>query len=187
MELIEVLMKEHRKIENVLDEFHVWVDRMIEENGDAREQLGRFVKFIVEFADGWHHGKEEDILFKTMVEHGFPSQFGPIGVMMQEHAQGREYVAQLQRFVQQNSPWDVSARQQVAKFALSYIDLLRNHIQKEDQILYPMAQARLPQAAMAFMQTRLEVFEGGPGRNEERNRVWKRHAHPSQRPYPARL
>lgn len=173
MDVIEVLMNEHRMIESVLDEVHVWVDAMLEEKRDDREQLGRFVKFIVEFADGWHHGKEEEILFKTMTEHGFPSQFGPIAVMLQEHTVGRELVGQLGRFVQQTTPWDDSARHQIARTALSYVDLLRNHIQKEDQVLYPMAKAKLPQPAMASMATRFEAFENGFGRTEERSRVWQ--------------
>ncbi|MGD0266766.1 MAG: hemerythrin domain-containing protein, partial [Candidatus Methylomirabilota bacterium] len=38
-----------------------------------------------------HHGKEENLLFKTMVDRGFPRQGGPIAVMLHEHETGRSF------------------------------------------------------------------------------------------------
>ena len=50
------------------------------------------MEFIATFADHNHHGKEEDILFPAMEKAGFPRDGGPVGVMLMEHTQGREYV-----------------------------------------------------------------------------------------------
>ncbi len=44
------------------------------------------------FADQCHHGKEEDLLFPAMEAAGIPRESGPIGVMLEEHNIGRQYV-----------------------------------------------------------------------------------------------
>ena len=45
--------------------------------GDDRAELSRFVRFIREFADVRHHGKEENFLFEAMMAGGFPRDGGP--------------------------------------------------------------------------------------------------------------
>jgi len=117
---IELLMEEHRLIERVLDAL------------DARTaEPARFVAFLGEFADGQHHGKEEEILFRAMIEAGVPQKAGPIAVMLHEHDLGRALMDELATA----TTWTPEGR----RAALNYSALLRQHIQKEDRILYPMA------------------------------------------------
>lgn len=104
------------------------------------------LSFFSEFADTHHHGKEEDILFPAMEEAGFPRDAGPVGVMLHEHDLGRQLL---------------SAMRDPARFAEAmpqYVALLGGHIQKENQILFVMAdravedQRRVDEAFEAFEQ-----------------------------------
>ncbi len=96
------------------------------------------VEFLRTFADRCHHGKEEDLLFKRMAERGFPVQGGPIAVMLHEHDLGRGYIHGIAEGAAKM--WtDGSAAAQIAENAQAYIALLRNHISKENNILFPMA------------------------------------------------
>jgi len=144
VEAIEILMSEHRTIEKVIDALLAFTDS-VRRGADDRPELARFVRFIKEFADGHHHAKEEGELFEAMVQAGFPRQAGPIGVMLHEHDLGRQHVAALSSLAEKASPWTGADREQLAAAARSYGDLLRAHIQKEDTILYPMAEQRLPE------------------------------------------
>ena len=144
MDAIETLMNEHRTIERAIDALVAFADEIRRKPTDDKEELARFVKFIREFADGHHHGKEEDILFAAMVEAGFPREGGPIAVMLMEHDQGRRHVRELAELAAQAEPWTVDDRQRLAEAAYGYGELLRQHIHKEDAILYPMAEQRLP-------------------------------------------
>lgn len=144
MDAIETLMGEHRIIERGVDALAAFADEARRRTTDDREELGRFVTFIREFADACHHGKEEDILFKAMVEAGFPSQGGPIAVMLAEHDEGRGLVKQLAELAAAPAPWSPEDRQRLADAARGYADLMRQHIYKEDTVLYPMAEAHLP-------------------------------------------
>ncbi|HEX9290217.1 MAG TPA: hemerythrin domain-containing protein, partial [Anaeromyxobacteraceae bacterium] len=113
MDAIETLMTEHRLIERACDALAAFADEVRRKSTDDKEELGRFVTFIREFADACHHGKEEDILFAAMVEAGFPRHGGPIAVMLMEHDQGRAHVRVLADLAAQAAPWSVEDRQRL--------------------------------------------------------------------------
>jgi hemerythrin-like domain-containing protein len=166
MDAIETLMNEHRAIERVLDGLVAFADDVRRRGATEKEELGRFVTFVREFADAGHHGKEEDILFAAMVEQGFPRDGGPIAVMLHEHDQGRALVAILRARAEQQEPWSDGDRQEIAEAARGYAFMLRAHIQKEDGILYPMAEQHLPPEAMQAVCEACERYESRAGAHE---------------------
>lgn len=172
MNPIEVLMNEHRLIESVLDSLEAYVDRLTPNASVEAADLGRFVQFIRAFADTCHHGKEEEILFATMVANGMPRESGPIAVMLHEHEEGRQLVMTLAEFAAHSVDpgWSDADRRRIRQTARSYAELLRQHIQKEDGILYPIAVSRLDPATMADINRRFDEFEAertGPGEHEK--------------------
>jgi hemerythrin-like domain-containing protein len=158
MGAIEILMTEHRAIERAIDALVAFSDEILR-GSDDKAELGRFVTFIREFADACHHGKEEGILFQSMVDAGFPKEGGPIAVMLMEHDMGRAHVQELARLAGQAGPWSAADREKIADEAVGYGNLLRAHIHKEDAILYPMAEQRLSPGAMARVDEACEAFE----------------------------
>jgi hemerythrin-like domain-containing protein len=172
VQAIEMLMKEHRLIERTLDAMQGWLKTLSSESGsDDKAELARFVSFIREFADAYHHGKEEDILFVAMVEHGFPRQEGPIAVMLHEHDLGRSLVSALDALAQQSTTWSQEDRGTLEQTVQEFSALLRRHIQKEDQVLYPMAAARLPEPVKEEMFRRFQVFEEQQTNSGEQERL----------------
>jgi hemerythrin-like domain-containing protein len=148
MDAIETLMNEHRTIERVLDALDAFADEVRRRGGTDKAELARFVTFFREYADALHHHKEEDVLFEAMIDHGFPREAGPVGVMLHEHVQGRALVGVLAEKSAGPGEWSDDDRQDLADAAHAFSDLLHAHIQKEDRILYPMAEQRLPPDAL---------------------------------------
>jgi hemerythrin-like domain-containing protein len=158
MDAIESLMQEHQLILrslDALDAFAVGLSR----GGEDKAELSRFVRFIREFADARHHGKEEDVLFAAMVAAGFPREGGPIAVMLMDHEAGRAHLGVMAAKAGQPSPWTSQDRASAISAARGYADLLRGHIRKEDHILYPMARQRLDEAAMRRVDQECAAFE----------------------------
>jgi hemerythrin-like domain-containing protein len=148
MNAIEMLMQEHRTIEQVLEALVGFADETVRSGRGDRQELARFVTFLREFADARHHAKEEDVLFRAMVQAGFPSEGGPIAVMLHEHGLGRAHVAALAELAGKGTPWSAVDLSRLGAAAHGYAALLRAHIQKEDGVLYPMALRHLPEAAL---------------------------------------
>jgi hemerythrin-like domain-containing protein len=154
MKATEILMAEHEVIQRVIAALETAAGKL--ENGQ-NVRPAFFVDaadFIKGFADGCHHVKEEQVLFKTMNEYGMPSQGGPIGMMLYEHEQGRKFTRGMREAAQNLAAGDVSARSEVVQNAHGYAALLRQHIQKENGILFPMADQVIPAGKHA------DVFEG---------------------------
>lgn len=159
MDAIETLMTEHRLIERVCDALEGFADAVARRAGEDKAELSRFVTFISRFADGWHHGKEEDILFAAMVERGFSREAGPVAVMLMEHDRGRAYVAALRQLAEKDEPWTDDDRRRLIEAARGYSGLLHNHIHKEDAILYPMAEQHLSPEVMQGVDSACAAYE----------------------------
>lgn len=139
MKPVEILMQEHRVIEVALSCLEAMVEKTEIEKRLEREPAEQIIDLIRNFADRCHHGKEEDRLFPAMVAKGMPSEGGPIGVMLMEHDMGREFVRQMANNIDAAANGDAASLQEFTQAAHGYINLLRAHIQKEDRILFPMA------------------------------------------------
>ncbi len=90
-------------------------------NPDHLEQL---LEFFRTFVDKCHHSKEEELLFPALEEVGVSKERGPIGVMLNEHQQGRDLVARMKRALSQYTNDDAGAAQKLKAFADAYIALL---------------------------------------------------------------
>ena len=88
----EILMQEHRVIEQVLDCLDAIANKT--ESGEQLDQHSatQAIDFFANFADRCHHGKEEDCLFPMLEQKGFSREQGPTGVMLHEHEVGRQHV-----------------------------------------------------------------------------------------------
>jgi hemerythrin-like domain-containing protein len=146
MQSTEILSSEHRVIERVIAALDAAAARL--EAGEA-VRPGFFLdatRFLRDFADGYHHGKEEGVLFEAMARNGMAMDDGPIAMMRYEHERARELTAGLGDAAQRLADGDSSAADAVTDYARAYGELLTQHIYKEDNILFPMAaHAILPQ------------------------------------------
>jgi len=101
--------------------------------------LEAVVFLIRHYADGFHHEKEEKILFPALEGKGFSPRQGPVAVMLSEHVQGRNYVKEMVKFIDLYKKNDLQALEQVFVNMTGYVNLLRSHISKENNILFRMA------------------------------------------------
>jgi hemerythrin-like domain-containing protein len=139
----KVLMDEHRVIERVLD----CLERMTRTAETAGrldgESARQAIAFFRGYADRCHHAKEEDLLFPMMETKGFPAETGPLAVMRDEHETGRACIRKMDEALDGATAGDAEALQAFARNARAYAAMLREHIQKEDHCLFPMADEAL--------------------------------------------
>jgi len=135
----DILKNEHRVIEQVLN--------CLEQVAQQGQSAGQFdagsaeqaIDFLRNFADRCHHGKEESHFFPAMEAHGFSRDCGPTAVMLHEHELGRREIADMSDALNAFKAGDATAPGRFAQHATAYINLLREHIHKEDHCLFTMA------------------------------------------------
>lgn len=141
MDVTQKLMNEHQLILKYTQLLEGYVLALKEDpyRTELVKRLGDFISFVREYADQYHHAKEEEILFKFMEEPGVLSHCNPLPQMNYEHEEGRKYIRGMKDFLSQG---DTSS---ALRFAWGWLQLLRDHISKEDNILYPMAEEGIQQ------------------------------------------
>lgn len=170
MKLTKILMDEHRVIEVALD----CLEKIVAEaNSDGKlnqRAAEQTIDVIRTFADTCHHGKEEDHLFAALVEKGLPQEGGPVGQMLHEHEEGRAFVRRMADSVAKAAGGDSAAIEVFSDSARGYVELLRAHILKEDNALFPMADDMLSEDdQQRLMQAfeRVESDQMGAGTHEK--------------------
>jgi hemerythrin-like domain-containing protein len=134
----EQLKEEHQGITLMLKVLERVCTKMEMKEKVDLAHLEGIVEFFRVFADKCHHGKEEDLLFPEMEKAGIPKEKGPIGVMLAEHTQGRAYVRAMGEAATRYKQGEARARTEFAENGRNYITLLAQHIQKENNVLFPM-------------------------------------------------
>jgi hemerythrin-like domain-containing protein len=168
----EVLKHEHRAIEGALRILDT-IARRLQEPGVSRDAR-QLVDFFRTFADTCHHGKEEQVLFPALEEIGVPRLGGPIEVMLAEHAQGRRHIQAMLDALDALAAGGAEQADQFREHAQSYARLLRNHIDKEDKVLFSIAEQRLTAGRQDRINEEFERIERevvGAGKHEELHRL----------------
>ena len=159
MNPIEKLMAEHQIILRGIDLLESGASRLEKGENIAPDYFRKAIDFIRNYADKYHHAKEEDILFVRLGQVGFSPQMGPVAVMLYEHDQGRGFVSGMENAINRYEAGDASAAKDIVRNANEYAALLRQHIHKEDMVLYPMAQNALGEAGINQMQPEFDKVE----------------------------
>jgi hemerythrin-like domain-containing protein len=143
----EHLMKEHQLILRYVDlmERYAELSSKKGQHTPLFEKALFFIEFIHEFADKFHHAKEENILFRYLEEPGVLTHCNPIPQMLNEHGKAREIVMNMENalLIKDKDKLEVNIAQ--------YARLLKEHIYKEDNILYPMGERGLSDAAKSSL------------------------------------
>jgi hemerythrin-like domain-containing protein len=152
---VEFLKEEHRVIERVLDA----IEHELAQRGVTPAFMWPALEFLAAFADGCHHHKEEEHLFPALEERGVPRDGGPIGCMLSEHDAGRALMKRMRSSLVAIETGQSKAECDFRSAAARYIEHLREHIAKEDDVLFVMAQRLLSPTQRAQMARRFYDFE----------------------------
>ena len=162
-EATKILNEEHEGIKRVLALIEKARERVEKGQSLPLAFIPEVLDFIKTFADTCHHGKEEGVLFPLLEKRGIPKENGPIGMMLMEHNTGRDNVKTAGEAFQNGEI------KESLDHLLDYANLLYGHIDKENNILYPMGNEVLTPADQEYLKKEFDKVERekiGPGRHE---------------------
>lgn len=136
MKCIEILIEEHKVVLNLMQK----LETCLAGEKCTLEQIEENLNFFIYYVDGFHHAKEEEVLFKWMIENNPGLEFGPIAVMSHEHDLGRTMIKRANELVQKlKQSFDKNEFEELRDCLGMFFSMLRQHISKEDNVLYMMA------------------------------------------------
>jgi hemerythrin-like domain-containing protein len=159
MKPTEDLMHEHKAIKVMLSIMSKIAENIRNQANPDPDEIDKIVDFLKTFADKCHHGKEETVLFPALIEAGMPKENGPVAVMLHDHDLGRALIKSIASYSDAIRLGDKSAFPLVAGAMEEYKALMENHINKENNILFPMADKVLPEEKQNEIYSAFERIE----------------------------
>lgn len=135
------------------------LEEMVFLKGNSEEveisDFAEMIDFLTIFADKCHQGKEEDIYFPAIEATGIKRQDGPIGKMLMDHIEAREFIFRMTELAKDFQ----SNEHEYMAVATDFIRLLREHIETENTTLFPMGDAVVAADVQKKMIAEFEEFE----------------------------
>jgi len=143
----KILVEEHKNILKVADAIEKECNELKKGKGVDENFFKKAVYFIRNYADKFHHAKEEEILFKEMLKDSVQEcmHCNPIDQMLQEHDIGRNFVKGIIEGM------DKKNKNKIIESGNGFVQLIREHIFKEDHVLYPMCDEALNKKVQSSM------------------------------------
>jgi hemerythrin-like domain-containing protein len=101
-------------------------------------RIGQILDFLHNYTDNLHYAKEERILFPAVMDITKPWITKTISNLVHEHALAREYIVEIDRLLLACLAGNTEALQDLASVMLKYVELEKNHIKVEDEVVMPL-------------------------------------------------
>lgn len=168
------LRHEHNEITIMLDILEK-ICKLLDAGEDVNhEHLKQLHDFMVGFVDECHHAKEENSLFPTLESIDGDESKKLIKILLTEHKTGRKYAKIIGEAISDNNNMGTQNRSKLVKYGRYYIRLIVQHIDKENNILFTMAEKKLSGEQNQKLFEEFEILEKekiGVGRHEQLHEI----------------
>ena len=159
MTFLSVLGGEHRRIARVLKALDLIGDRLETSADTDPHDLFRVMTFLRGFADGYHHEREEQVLLKTLVTLGYAADSGVLAFIRQQHREERSLLTRLEMTATSPGPWSPETKKTIVEAIRILTRFERDHMTRENEGLFPDAQALFDEFGDGELNRRLERYE----------------------------
>ncbi|MFN0123747.1 MAG: hemerythrin domain-containing protein [Blastocatellia bacterium] len=158
----QILKHEHRLIEQALRALDGMVLAFQAGVPVTPEALEQMLDFITNFADGYHHAREETILFPMLEPHGAVLKPEAVDFLRREHERERRLIHDLNTAMRDVRDGTAGAIEHFLMLARQFGDHLIEHIRREDSLLFTLIEELLPDTVRDAMLRRLQEPAGKP-------------------------
>lgn len=165
----KMLREEHDAILRMLDATEEVARQLERGERVAPETLTGLLEFFRLFVHHCHYGKEEDWFFPLLKEKGLPWAGECVELMLAEHEQGWLLFGQMMKTTDAYASGSAEAAVRWAEAARNYVALLRQHIHRENDVLFVMAEklfTEVEQNELAEAFAKVEKEKMGAGTHE---------------------
>jgi hemerythrin-like domain-containing protein len=143
MDPLETLSNEHGLIRQYLDNLSMAADHIENGRRPSTAFFEKALEFGRGFADGYHHFKEEHVLFVRLAQKKRGEVDAQLDALRTQHERGRELLSKMSSSLEGYAAQNPSKTADLLENMAAYASLLRHHIHTEDHVFYPMARKTL--------------------------------------------
>lgn len=155
------MVDEHGLIKRWLALIPTVIKKLDLESEDGLKLINNGIDFISNYADKYHHAKEEDQTFKF-----FNENLDIFKVIRNDHVKVRNHVKAMLKAIKEKD------KKTLAEHLKAYSEILPEHIKKEDEILYPWMDRNLSTSQVGQLFFKFNEIDIEYGDAPERHRTF---------------
>ncbi len=136
---IDLLIREHALIRQFLDNLALAAERIETGEPPPSAFFETAIAFARDFADGFHHFKEEHLMFTQLAQKKGGLLDGQLEALRHQHERGRNFVRGMAEALEGYARGDETHLTALLENLAAYVHLLRHHIHREDHLFFEMA------------------------------------------------
>ena len=174
MKAVTILKEEHRQILWFLDQLSLAGERIVKSENPPRKFFDEAITFARQFADKFHHYKEEEIMFRILAQKHNGALDAELDQLKQQHVQCRNFVSAIADALDGYEEGNQSQTRVLHRNLQEYIKSLRNHIDHENVRFFPKAGRELSPSELEMLEgefARWESKMGGAVNSENEHRL----------------
>jgi len=166
MEPIEVLRREHSMVRLVLGAASRDLDQIATTRAADVAELERLIDFFRYFANACHDPKEEDLLFCMLHRRGLSWETWPLDELLREHEEMRVTLDSAADWLPLLHRGEPAALEPLVHNLRLYLSLLDAHVQKEEDLVFPLALRYLTSDDVEELRHAFDLIEEEEGAEE---------------------
>lgn len=157
MNPIETVSNEHGLLRQFCDNLDMACAKIAEGTRPSRAFFEKSLAVARQFADGYHHFKEEHILFVQLAQKQRGKIDAQLGALRNQHERSRELVTTMAAALDGYEAEVEADTEQLVEAAKEYSQLLRDHIHREDHVFLPQAQNVLTKSELEVIKREFDA------------------------------
>jgi hemerythrin-like domain-containing protein len=155
----ENLKREHEAIYEVLNIMSKIANDIKEKKVFYTTDIDSIVDFLIVFWYNCHNQKEEQVFYPALVRAGIQTDDESIGDISHEHSMGRIYIREMSYSIENCKIGNSFSCERLVDSLNNYVNLLRFHIQKEEEVLFQQADAVFTEDNLREISNQFEEIE----------------------------
>src|ERR1035437_328611 len=153
------LMIEHREISELLNIMSVIADNIKSKDVFYPNDIEEIIDYLIILLDKSHHGKEEEVFYPELILSGIPKEKAPLSIINYEHILAKRYLNEISSCVVNCKIGNDFSGELLADSLINYVVLIQNHIKREEEIVFPLANEAFSIEKQNEISQKFEVIE----------------------------
>jgi hemerythrin-like domain-containing protein len=176
MKAVAILKEEHRQILWFLDQLSLASERIVKSENPPRKFFDEAITFAHQYADKFHHYKEEEIMFRILAQKHDGALDAELDQLKQQHVQCRNFVSAIADALDGYESGSQTETRVLHRNLQEYIKSLRKHIDHENIRFFPKVGQELSASELKMLEGEFDRWEAKMGgavnlENDHRLRV----------------
>lgn len=156
MKPIDELIFEHKAINVMLSIMNTISDGIKDKKVFYTNDVEKIIDFLTVYVDKCHRNKEETVFYPALLLSKSPIE--GIGLMINEHLMGKGYLDEIMCCVENCKIGSTFSGERIADCMINYVQLMQNHIQKEESDFFKLAHKALNEETQREITKKFKVI-----------------------------